>query len=51
VTAELRAQIERENPLGRLGTPNDVADVVVFFASEQARWITGQVLHLGGHVI
>lgn len=35
-------------PLGRLGTPEDVADVMVFLASEQARWVTGQLLYVGG---
>jgi len=38
--------------MGRVGTPEDVADAIVFFASEQARWITGQVLKVGGgHVM
>lgn len=35
-------------PMGRLGEPADVADVIVFLASEQARWLTGQVLYVGG---
>ncbi len=35
-------------PLGRLGTPEDIADVVAFLASEQARWITGQVIGVSG---
>ncbi|MCL4382223.1 MAG: SDR family oxidoreductase [Patescibacteria group bacterium] len=35
-------------PLGRIGQPEDVADVIVFLASEQARWITGQRLFVGG---
>jgi 3-oxoacyl-[acyl-carrier protein] reductase len=36
--------------LGRVGQPEDVADVIVFLASEQARWLTGQTLHVGsGH--
>ena len=37
-------------PLGRVGRPEDIADAVVFFASEQASWITGQLLFVhGGH--
>jgi len=37
-------------PLRRVGRPQDIADAVVFFASEQAGWITGQVLFVhGGH--
>ena len=35
-------------PLGRVGQPEDVADVIVFLASEQARWLTGQQLYVGG---
>ena len=31
-------------PLGRLGTTSNVADVVAFLASPDARWVTGQVL-------
>lgn len=39
-------------PLGRLGKPEDIANAVLFFASEQASWITGQVLRVsGGHVL
>ncbi len=32
------------SPMGRLGTPGDIADVVAFLASEDARWVTGQVI-------
>ena len=35
-------------PLGRLGTPSDIADVVAFLASPDARWVTGQVLDTTG---
>jgi 3-oxoacyl-[acyl-carrier protein] reductase len=35
-------------PLRRVGKPEDVADVAVFLASEQARWLTGQLLYVGG---
>lgn len=35
-------------PLRRLGTPEDVADVVAFFLSEDARYLTGQVLSIDG---
>jgi 3-oxoacyl-[acyl-carrier protein] reductase len=41
-------QIGRDTPLGRVGRPEDVADVIVFLASEQARWLTGQLLYVGG---
>lgn len=37
-------------PLGRVGKPEDIANAVLFFASEQAGWITGQLLFVhGGH--
>ncbi|UCF95054.1 MAG: SDR family oxidoreductase, partial [Desulfobacterales bacterium] len=35
-------------PLGRVGNPEDVAAAVVFLASEQAAYITGQVIHVNG---
>jgi 3-oxoacyl-[acyl-carrier protein] reductase len=35
-------------PLGRIGSPDDVADVIVFLASEQARWVSGQTIFVGG---
>ncbi|MHB8577622.1 MAG: SDR family oxidoreductase [Dehalococcoidia bacterium] len=38
----------RQYPLQRIGQPDDVAGVIVFLASEQARWITGQLLYVGG---
>jgi 3-oxoacyl-[acyl-carrier protein] reductase len=39
-------------PLGRIGQPEDIADVILFLASEQARWLTGQVIKVsGGHAI
>ncbi|APU13176.1 MULTISPECIES: SDR family NAD(P)-dependent oxidoreductase [Actinoalloteichus] len=39
-------------PLRRVGTPADIADACVFLASEQARWITGQVIQVaGGHAL
>lgn len=40
--------IADRTPLGRVGIPEDVADVIVFLASHQARWLTGQLLYVGG---
>jgi NAD(P)-dependent dehydrogenase (short-subunit alcohol dehydrogenase family) len=37
-------------PLGRLGEPEDVADVVTFLASEKARFITGQTIYVDGGI-
>ena len=48
----LERQVLPSIPLGRLGTPADIADVIVFLASEQARWITGQIIQVaGGHAL
>jgi len=39
-------------PLKRIGEPEDIADAAVFLASEQARWITGQVIKVSsGHAL
>lgn len=48
ITPELEAQLLLSIPLRRIGRPPDVADVIVFLASHQARWITGQVIYVGG---
>jgi 3-oxoacyl-[acyl-carrier protein] reductase len=40
------------HPLGRLGKPEDVADLVAFLCSDGAKFITGQTIHVsGGFVI
>jgi 3-oxoacyl-[acyl-carrier protein] reductase len=52
ITPELEGELLPWIPLGRVGQPEDIADVVVFLASEQARWLTGQVLKVsGGHAL
>ncbi|MBP2706329.1 SDR family oxidoreductase [Microbispora sp. RL4-1S] len=38
-------------PLGRLGEPSDIADIVAFLASDAGRWITGQIIHAAGGMI
>jgi len=48
LTPDEVVEISRRTPLGRVGRPEDVADVVVFLASDQARWLTGQLLYVGG---
>ena len=40
--------VARSYPLRRIGTPDDIASAVVFLASKQADWITGQVIFVGG---
>ncbi|WP_040326624.1 SDR family oxidoreductase [Aurantimonas manganoxydans] len=39
------------NPFGRLGQPDDIADVVAFLASPQGRWISGQIIRANGGVV
>lgn len=49
---DLLAQAEEIVPMGRVGEPEDIADAVVYLASHQARWVTGQVLQVaGGHAL
>lgn len=48
ITQEAEKEIAAGTPLGAVGEPEHVADVIVFLASEQARWITGQLLYVGG---
>ncbi|WP_410653811.1 SDR family oxidoreductase [Amycolatopsis sp. cmx-4-54] len=47
-TPELEAAIETLTAHGRLGTAEDIADVVAFLASDDARWVTGQVIEASG---
>ena len=44
----LRASLRGQAPMGRLGTPQDAARVVAFLVSEEAGWVTGQVLRSRG---
>lgn len=48
--SDLRKEIEKATPLGRIGQPDDIAKVAVFLASDDSRWITGEALLVsGGH--
>ncbi len=48
VGQEEREKLRCQIPLERLGTPGDVAGVVCFLASDEAGYITGQVIHVNG---
>jgi 3-oxoacyl-[acyl-carrier protein] reductase len=45
---ESRTVLTRRTPAGRLGTPQDTADLVGFLLSPAGGWITGQLLHSDG---
>ena len=45
---DLRTSLTAHHPLGRLGTPADIADVVSFLVSRPGRWISGQLLQSDG---
>lgn len=48
ISPDFEKKIAADTPLGRVGQPDDIADVVVFLCSQQARWVTGQLIHVGG---
>ena len=49
--AEVRETLQKQIPLSRLGHPSDVADAVRFLVSDEAGYITGQVLHVNGGML
>jgi 3-oxoacyl-[acyl-carrier protein] reductase len=46
--SDFQQQAEAETPLGRIGQPNDVAPAVVFVASADSAWTTGETLYISG---
>jgi len=46
--SDFRKMVESQTPLGRIGQPDDIARVAVFYASDDAGWVTGQTLVLAG---
>ncbi len=48
LATDFEAGIIAQTPLGRLGQPQDIADVVAFVASDDARWVTGERVSAGG---
>ena len=47
---DMRKEIEAQAPLGRVGEPDDIAPAAVFLASDEAAYITGELLRIGGGV-
>ena len=47
-TAEEKAAMAADTPLGRIGTPEDVAELAAFLASDRASFITGQIIGCDG---
>jgi 3-oxoacyl-[acyl-carrier protein] reductase/meso-butanediol dehydrogenase/(S,S)-butanediol dehydrogenase/diacetyl reductase len=48
VPADVRPKMVQEIPLGRAGMPEDISSIVVFLASDQGSWITGQQWNIDG---
>jgi 3-oxoacyl-[acyl-carrier protein] reductase len=48
IGSDMEAQMIAGTPLGRLGLPDDIADVAVFLASDASRWITGDRIRVAG---
>jgi 3-oxoacyl-[acyl-carrier protein] reductase len=46
--SDFEKQMIQGTPLGRLGAPDDIASVVAFLASDEARWLTGSLLQAAG---
>ncbi len=45
---DFEKDIVKDTPLGRVGQPEDIARVVAFLASDDARWVTGELIGVGG---
>lgn len=48
VGSDFEKRLVGMTPLGRIGTPQDIARVVVFLASEDSGWLTGEIIHATG---
>ncbi|OEG00358.1 3-oxoacyl-[acyl-carrier-protein] reductase [Vulcanibacillus modesticaldus] len=51
LSEDVKSKLLDQIPLARLGTPKDVANVVKFLVSDQASYMTGQVLHVDGGMV
>ncbi len=51
MTDEAKSKVSGQIPLDRLGSPDDVANVVLFLVGEQSSYVTGQVVHVDGGMV
>jgi 3-oxoacyl-[acyl-carrier protein] reductase len=51
LSPDVKEVLQKQIPLGRLGQPDDIAAAVRFLASDEAAYITGQVLHVNGGML
>jgi 3-oxoacyl-[acyl-carrier protein] reductase len=51
LSSDVKEMLQKQIPLGRLGQPGDIAAAVLFLASDEAAYITGQVLHVNGGML
>ena len=51
LSGDVKAAFTQQIPLGRMGTPEDIAAAVVFLASDEASYVTGQVLSVNGGLL
>ena len=50
ISPDLYAELVAASPAGRVGTPQDAAQIILLLASTQAGWVTGQIIHARGGV-
>ena len=46
--SDFRKQVESQTPLGRIGQPQDIAPAVVYLASGDSAWVTGESFYISG---
>ena len=46
-----KAAFDAMHPLGRMGLPEEVAEAVLYFASDESRWTTGSILPVDGGIM
>ena len=51
LSEEVKENIHNQIPLKRMGTPEEVANLVYFLGSEESKYITGQVIHVDGGMV